>query len=160
MRLVCALPIALAATLFACSSDSQPSGGGSNVSPAGVGGRVADGQADVYAPGLTKAAGTMTVKLVEAKPGPPVKGNNELTLEVLDASGQPVDGATVTVTPWMPDHAHGSAVKPTVTPTGGGRYHVTDVYLAMAGLWQIKVDVQPAGGGALQEAVFQFFLDG
>jgi hypothetical protein len=83
-----------------------------------------------------------------------------MTIELLDAAGNPVDGATIVVTPWMPDHAHGSAVKPVVTSLGGGKYAIDKVYLAMAGLWQIKVGVQPASGGALQEAMFQFCLDG
>ncbi|MBX3209427.1 MAG: FixH family protein [Labilithrix sp.] len=140
----------------ACSGDDD----GDSGAPPPATGCAADDRKDIYTAGLSKPAGALSVKLVDATPGPPIKGTNAMTIEVLDAGGQPVDGATVTVTPWMPDHAHGSAVKPVVTGLGGGKYTVEKVYLAMAGLWQIKIAVQPAGGGPLQEATFQFCLDG
>jgi hypothetical protein len=158
MRLALLLS-SFAVALLACSSDSGGSTGNGGAASTATG-CAADHRKDIYTAGLTKPAGAMSVKLLDSDPGPPIKGTNELTIEVLDASGQPVDGATVTVTPWMPDHAHGSAVKPTVTPAGGGKYTVANVYLSMAGLWQLKVDVQPAGGSALPEAIFQFCLDG
>lgn len=150
--------VALASVVFAaaCSDGDEGSSGGA--SPAT--GCAADDRKDIYTAGLTKPAGAFSVKLIDATPGPPIKGTNAMTLEVLDADGRPVSDATVTVTPWMPDHAHGSAVKPVVTSLGDGTYSVEKVYLAMAGLWQIKVAVQPAAGGALQEATFQFCLDG
>jgi hypothetical protein len=98
--------------------------------------------------------------MVEATPAPPAKGTNAMTLELTDAGGKPIDGATITVTPFMPDHAHGSAVTPVVAPAGPGRYSVTKVYLPMAGLWRITVSVQAASGAPVQDAVFQFCLDG
>ncbi len=158
MRRLLVVSMALSSLVFAAACSDSDDDGGSGATPAT--GCAADGRKDIYAAGLTKPAGTFTVKLVEATPGPPIKGTNAMTLELLDAEGRPVDDATVTVTPWMPDHAHGSAVKPEVTSLGGGRYSVEKVYLAMAGLWEIKVSVQPAAGGVLQEATFQFCLDG
>lgn len=148
-----------AASLVACSSDDDgaSSGGGG---PKTATGCAADDRKDIYTAGLAKPAGAMSVRLVESRPGPPVKGTNAMTIEVVDAGGQPVDGATLTVTPWMPDHAHGSALKPVVSALGGGRYAVEKVYLSMAGLWQIKIAVQAPGGGAIEEATFQFCLDG
>ena len=154
--LVSSMIVLTALMVAACSGDDDESSSGAP--PAS--GCAADTRKDVYTAGLSKSAGSLSVKLLESRPGPPIKGTNAMTIEILDPGGQPVDGATVTVTPWMPDHAHGSAVKPVVTPVGGGKYDVEKVYLAMAGLWQIKVSVEPPGGGALQEAVFQFCLDG
>jgi hypothetical protein len=153
--LVSSFVFAVGFLLAACGSDDS-SGNGSALST----GCAADNRKDVYTAGMTKPAGSLEVKILDAKPGPPVKGTNEMTLEVLDASGQPVDGASITVTPFMPDHAHGSAVTPIVTPSGGGKYAVTKVYLAMAGLWKITVSIQLPGAAALQEAAFQFCLDG
>lgn len=147
---------ALLCAVAACSDDDA----GQSSTPGAATGCAADTRKDIYVAGLAKPAGALSVKLVDAKPGPPVKGTNELTLELLDASGNPVDGATVTVKPFMPDHGHGSAVTPSVTPSGAGRYAVSKVYLAMAGLWRITVSVQMPGGGPLQEAAFQFCLDG
>ena len=151
--------MALAMIAFvACSSGSETTPGSGTTSTAT--GCAADTRKDIYTAGLAKPAGTLSVKLLDSDPGPPIKGTNTMMLEVLDPGGQPVDGATITVTPWMPDHGHGSAVKPAVTALGGGKYSVANVYLVMAGLWQIKVDVQPAGGGQSHEATFQFCLDG
>ena len=160
LRVVATVLLSVALMSTACSGDDDEGGdkGSSGAPPAT--GCAADDRKDVYTPGLSKEAGTLSVRLIESNPGPPIKGTNTMTLEVLDAAGQPVEGATLTVTPWMPDHAHGSAVKPVVTATGGGKYTVEQIYLAMAGLWQIKVGVQTAGGGPLQEATFQFCLDG
>jgi hypothetical protein len=108
---------------------------------------------------MSKTVGTLTVKLLDSEPGPPIKGVNTMNIEVTDASGAPVDGAKITVVPWMPDHAHGSSVVPGVAPAGGGKYTLSNVYFIMAGLWQVKVDVT-VGAAATQEAIFSFCLDG
>lgn len=141
--------------LVACGDGSDAGGGASTAQTTGC---TADNRKDVYAPGLAKSAGDLTVKVTGAVPAPPVKGMNELTLELTDSAGA-VDGATVNVAPFMPDHGHGSTVTPVVAASGGGRYTVTKIYLAMAGLWKITVGVQRPGG-ALQEAAFQFCVDG
>jgi hypothetical protein len=152
-----------------CSSDDEGS--------SGTGGACAsDSRKDIYTAGLTKTTGSMMVRLVESiaisgatrTPGAPHKGTNELTVEILDANGAPLNltgpdgkflpGVTVTMTPWMPDHAHGSARKTIVTPSGNGRYTISDIWLSMAGLWQLSVNVTTASGS--QEAMFQFCLDG
>jgi hypothetical protein len=59
----------------------------------------------------------------------------------------------------MPDHGHGSSVKPAVTPKGGGTYDVTNVYLPMPGLWRLTVTVQMPNA-APQDAAFSFCIDG
>lgn len=147
-----------AALVAACSGGDDASSSSTSGAPAQTG-CAADNRKDVYTAGLAKPAGDLSVKLLEASPAPPAKGTNKMTIEVLDGAGKPVDGATITVTPFMPDHGHGSAVKPIVTPSGAGKYAIDKVYLAMAGLWKITVSVQMPGG-ALQEAAFQFCLDG
>lgn len=122
-------------------------------------GCAADTRKDLYTAGMTKPAGGLAVKLLEATPGPLIKGTNALKLEVRDEAGAPIDNATLKVTPFMPDHGHGSAVPPVVTAAGAGVYDVAKVYLSMAGLWQLKISVERPGAGT-QEAVFQFCLDG
>ena len=154
------MAVVTAAMVAGCSGEDDSGSSGTTSGSAPATGCAADTRKDVYTAGLSKPAGSLSVKLVESRPGPPIKGTNAMTLEIADAGGKPVDGATITITPWMPDHAHGSAVKPVVTPAGGGKYEVDKVYLAMAGLWQIKVAVQPPGGGPLEETMFQFCLDG
>jgi hypothetical protein len=156
LRIALVTAATAAALVGGCSSSDDTSGSAGSATATSC---SADNRKDIYAAGMTKTAGTITVKLVDANPGPPSKGMNELTLELSD-SGKPLDGATVTLTPKMPDHGHGSAVTPVVTPSGNGRYAVAKVYLAMAGLWQLVVDVQPTPGAPLQETAFQFCLDG
>lgn len=160
MRVAIASLFALLA-LAACGSSDDAGTPSSTMSGATTTGAAcaADTRKDVYAAGLTKAAGPLSVKVMNASPSPPSTGVNTLTLEVLDASGAPVDGAAITVTPWMPDHAHGSSVKPAVAAAGNGTYTITNVYLVMAGLWQVKVSVQRAPGDVV-DATFQFCLDG
>jgi hypothetical protein len=143
--------------VVACSSDDSSSSSSSTGGPAT--GCAADNRKDIYTAGLTKPAGDLQVKLLESKPGPPIKGTNELQIEVMDAGGAPLDGATVTVTPFMPDHGHGSALPPVTKPLGGGKYTVEKVYLSMSGLWRLTVSVQMPGG-AIKEAAFQFCVDG
>jgi hypothetical protein len=138
----------------ACSSESPPPGGGP-----GGGACATDTRKDTYVAGLSKSASNLSVRIVDATPAPPAKGTNAITLQVLDAGSRPLDGATITVTPFMPDHGHGSAVAPIVTAAGDGRYSVTKVYLAMAGLWRLTIAVAQPGGGT-SEVAFAFCLDG
>lgn len=147
----------LAVAASACGDDDHgdhgSSGGGGNATAC-----EKDTRKDLYTAGLSKQAGDLTVKIMDATPAPPTKGTNAMTLEIADAAG-PVAGATVNVLPFMPDHGHGSAVTPVVTDMGGGKYKVEKVYLAMAGLWRITVSVQKPGAAA-QEVAFAFCLEG
>lgn len=142
--------------VVACSSDDTTGDGSSGQTTA----CATDVRKDVYTAGLTKPAGALKVKLVEATPGPMVKGTNEMTIQLTDGADAPVEATVDVVKPFMPDHGHSSAVKPVVRSLGGGKYAVADIYLAMAGLWKITVTVQEPGGSGVQEANFNFCLDG
>ncbi|MBX3192704.1 MAG: FixH family protein [Labilithrix sp.] len=146
---------ALALALSGCSSEDPgaSSGGGRQTAC------EKDTRKDIYVAGLSKQNAGLSVKLVESTPAPPAKLTNAMTFQVLDGAGKPLDGATVSVVPFMPDHGHGSQVAPVVTPKGNGTYEVANIYLAMAGLWRITVSVQTPGG-APQEIAFQFCVDG
>ena len=148
---------AAAALVVACaSSDGGSDPGGSS----GTSACAQDARKDVYTAGLSKqTASAMSVKVMSATPAPPAKLTNELTLQLLDAAGRPVDGATISVVPFMPDHGHGSAVKPAVTPKGGGVYDVTNLYDPLPGLWRVTVTVQMPNVAA-QDVAFSFCIDG
>lgn len=119
-----------------------------------------DTRKDVYTAGLSKkTAGALSVKIMEATPAPPAKLTNAMTFQVLDGAGLPVDGASVSVVPFMPDHGHGSAVKPSVTPKGGGVYAVANLYYPMPGLWRVTVTIQ-VPNAAPQDVAFSFCIDG
>jgi hypothetical protein len=151
--------LAVAAT--ACSSSDDGGGSSGTSSTSGTASACAtDTRKDVYTAGLAKqTSGALSVKLMQASPAPPAKQSNALTFQVTDAAGKPVDGATLSVTPFMPDHGHGSSVKPTVTPMGGGTYDVANVYLPMPGLWRLTVTVQMPNVAA-QDVAFSFCIDG
>jgi hypothetical protein len=70
---------------------------------------------------------------------PPPAGDDGVELIVTDATtGDPVEGLTLAVTPWMPAMGHGTCCIPTFTNKGKGHYVSTDVSLFMPGEWQLR----------------------
>jgi hypothetical protein len=152
---------ALALALTACSSTSSGGGstGGTTTETSICAG---DPRATSYTVGLSAKAtdGAYAVTFVDAMPAPPTKGDNTWTVKITDSAGNPVDGATVTAKPFMPDHAHGSSITPQVTPMGtDGTYEVTLLDLFMPGIWQVTLTITPASGAA-DNVVFTFCVDG
>ncbi len=80
-------------------------------------------------------------------------GRNEIILSITDATGMNVERAKVEITPWMPEHGHGSLWPPTITEQGKGRYRAV-IALTMAGHWQLKVAVRK--GDLEDSTVFEF----
>ena len=82
-----------AASLVACSSEHDEH------TPSSSGGAASacerDSRKDTYAAGLAKTSDGVTVKLADAQPAPPRKGDNTLTMQVVDGAGKTVDGATL-----------------------------------------------------------------
>ncbi len=65
---------------------------------------------------------------------------------VIDGSGQPVDGATLTINGGMPQHGHGLPTRPRVTRSlGGGTYEIEGVRFNMGGWWEFKIAVSFEG---------------
>jgi hypothetical protein len=59
-----------------------------------------------------------------------------------EATGAPVTGASLTVSPFMPDHQHGpGAYTPQIQalPTPG-QYQISDINTWMPGYWEITID--------------------
>jgi hypothetical protein len=156
---------ALAATLalvFPACSSPPSAGGGSNTSQIQASVCAGDPRATAYAVGLSAKAtdGALAVTFVDANPAPPAKGENTWTVKIADGSGQPMSGATVTVTPFMPDHGHGSSIVPQVSPMGSdGTYEVSLLELFMPGIWQVTFTITPASGPP-GTVVFTFCVDG
>ena len=95
------------------------------------------------------------LRLVESVPGPPVKGRNTWTVEVEEiATGAALDNLELSVTPYMPDHMHGTTPV-VVTPVGGGAYTLAPVYLYMSGVWQVRFTIvgSEVGGGTTDTAM-------
>lgn len=115
-----------------------------------------------YAVGATATAtdGALSVHFLDAIPAPPAKGNNTWTVQILDGQGQPINGAAIVTKAFMPDHGHGSSIKPQATAKGAdGTYEITPVNLFMPGVWQITFEITAAGGVA-GSAVILFCVDG
>src|SRR2546421_9244784 len=79
-----------------------------------------DPRVEAIAAGTEKAGASNLLKLtlMSFDPTPPHKGNNSWTVRVTDAQGGAQAGATMQITTWMPDHKHGSTVKPAASPAG------------------------------------------
>jgi YtkA-like len=149
--------IVLAAALAACGGPSTGDG-----LPDAAYDCTTETRADMFSAGMMKAGsqGKLTFKLMSSTPAPPARGNNDWSIAIVDAvSGAPVAGAAMTVVPFMPDHNHGTSIKPTITDQGAGMYDVDPVNLWMPGLWQVTVTATPSGG-TLDKAVFSFCIPG
>lgn len=144
--------------VIGCSSDDKSSSTNDASDAAMTGGSCAsETRADTYAAGLEKvsASGNLRVSLLDASPAPPQKGDNVWTIAVHDAADAPIDGATLTMTPFMPDHGHGSAVTPVVAPAGeSGKYTIDKIYLPMAGYWEMTIRLGE------EQVVFGFCVEG
>jgi hypothetical protein len=121
------VPLAWASA--ACSGGTSPAGSGSF-------------PADPYTT-MTSDSGALVVD-VRTSPQPPSRGTIEVQLTVTKAGdGTPVDGLSLAVEPWMPAMGHGTST-PTVAPQGGGVYLVTEVYLYMPGVWELRTTLAGA----------------
>jgi len=73
----------------------------------------------------------------------PAKGLNAWTVQITDvATGLPTDGVIIKVTPRMPDHPNHGTLEVVVNRIGAGTYDVKPLYLYMAGLWNVKFEIQ------------------
>jgi uncharacterized GH25 family protein len=103
--------------------------------------------------------GILKVRLVSADPAPVAKGNNHWTIQVLDLSGKPVEGAAVQIKPFMPDHGHGTSIQPKVTPGEAGQFEISNLVLFMPGLWTVTFTVTTPTP-TTDTAVFGFCIGG
>ena len=119
-------------------------------------------RADPFAVGLDKhgEAGALDFKLMQADPAPPARGDNTWQLQISAMSagnvGATVAGAQLMVTPFMPDHAHGTPIQVAITDKGSGMYTLSPVNLWMPGLWETTI--QATSGSSSDQAVFRFCI--
>lgn len=126
---------------------------------------VSTGRGDTYVVGLEKkgTAGALDFKLMSADPAPPGRFLNNWVVEVSAMSngtvGAPMDGVSMVVTPFMPDHQHGAgAYKVKVAPVDGmpGQYSLTEINTWMPGYWEITIDA--TAGATTDSAVYKFCI--
>lgn len=150
--------LALALLLSAC-------GAGDDTSAPDATNCNADGRGETFTAGMMKT-GAMTgmqFTLVSSDPAPPARPDNTWVIAIADSTGAPLDGATMSVKPFMPDHNHGTGIVPSITPVAGtpGTYQAKPVNLFMPGVWEITITARPAGGGLADtdSAKFTFCID-
>jgi hypothetical protein len=99
--------------------------------------------------GLSATNEAMGVKvfLETANYRPPQNGSNTWTIAFTDMMGNPMPQANLTFAcAFMPLHGHGSNPK-MVNKLGSGRYELVNQNMAMQGGWEIRLWVDPTGGG-------------
>jgi hypothetical protein len=124
---------------------------------------AAETRDDDFAVGLQKTGdgGTLGFTLMTAEPAPPQRGDNAWVIQINQMAagviGAPVDGADITVSPFMPDHGHPAAKTVIIEPTGNpGEYEMSPINLWMPGLWETTIDATSAGGDDV--VVFRFCI--
>jgi hypothetical protein len=154
MRTLCVIPLLLAG-LFACSSSS--SSGTTGASDASDDGPVVcsastpalSAKQETYDAGMAQwgASKVFQFVLLDSSPAPVSAPSNLVwTMEILDASGKPVSGASFTkLRPWMPVHGHGTTEVTVMPGSKPGTYELNSLYLFMVGMWEIDITVQAGG---------------
>lgn len=118
------------------------------------------GTVDSYSANLPKAgtAGQIQFVLMNAQPAPPAKGNNTWTLKLMDASGAPIQSATLSIKTWMPMMRHGSSIAPRQAANTDDTYSISNLYLIMDGIWQVTFTAQ--SGSMKDTATYTFCVGG
>jgi hypothetical protein len=65
---------------------------------------------------------------------------------VLNVQLCPVDAVLARVDAVMPEHGHGMNYRPSVTAISDGRWRAEGLLFQMPGSWELRLDVQTAGG--------------
>jgi hypothetical protein len=162
-RAVCG--VALWLTLGACSAEGADADAGtSGGDTEGTVSCEQDPRVDAYQD-LTRAGdlGALSFRLAQAEPAPPAKGNNTFHLDITDASGAPMAGS-LKVDLKMPDHGHGTSVKPSVSfDPATGEWTIDPLYLFMPGVWRIQLeayDGSASAGAPLDRTALFFCIEG
>lgn len=145
--------------LLACTgADRSTESGPADSSPDTEPSICGDAAVDTWEAGMSRAGenGVYTFTLVAVDPAPPDKGDNVWTLHI--DGDAPVEGATVTLTPFMPAHGHGTTPADfSATDAGGGDYVSDPFDLFMGGVWETTVQ---ATGDGYDSVVFTFCIEG
>lgn len=115
MRRIVALCIALCTGFSACGSE----------------GAAPNGE-------LVASSGSFTGTL---EASPLEVGLNTAEVSLIDADGAPLEGATVSISPWMPAHGHGTETVEAEATDVAGAYATERLRFQMGGVWELRVHV-------------------
>jgi hypothetical protein len=142
------LASALASTLIPALAATGCHGGGTTPDADEALACMTSGRGDTYVVGLEHQGmnALYNFKLMSAMPAPPGRNLNTWVIQISwEATGAPVTGASLNVSPFMPDHQHGpGAYTPQVqempAPAPPGQYQISDINTWMPGYWEITID--------------------
>lgn len=77
-------------------------------------------------------------------------GPNSVEIRLRDRTGRPLEGARLTVAPWMTDTDSGVWEKPVVSEKGKGLYGADNVSIVRSGRWELKLSVKH---GSLEDRI-------
>lgn len=144
----CFVSVVTCGLLVACSNGETGNfPAGEHVVEAGAAEAACDGRGKplegLEVSAETDAGTKLTLAFLEGEPMPPIVGNNSWLFR-LEADGEPLMGAAsaITVTPFMPDHGHGTPTVVNVEEERAGTYRFEPVHTRMAGYWEMRVDVE------------------
>ena len=105
-----------------------------------------DTEVDTYEAGMTRMTvdGVFHVTLLETNPGPPEKGDNTMQIQIAypDAMDTPLEGRTVYLRPYMPEHEHGTSPSQyDAVEVESGIYKLGPFDLFMPGAWELPVHI-------------------
>jgi len=125
---------------------------------------MTSGRGDTYVVGLEHpgASGLLDFKLMSANPAPPGRNFNTWVIQINSMAGgvvgAPATGASMIVTPFMPDHQHGAgaySVQVEAMPDAG-QYKLSQINTWMPGYWEITIDAQV--GSVHDTVVYKFCI--
>lgn len=135
--------VASSAASFGCSSDdtrpNEPAAADGSTTTIGC---SADPRVQTFVPGMQAKSnsGRFVAEIASATPSPPQRGAGEAGINTwslkLTLDGA-VPTAPISVKTLMPDHGHGSPRAATVTARQDGTFAVENLFLFMAGVWEI-----------------------
>ena len=126
---------------FGCTSTEDPAPEPPSDGAAGAAAEsTCAGRGRPLRPQLVRSADDVDVELLSLEPEAPVVGDNTWRLR-LTRSDEALEGATLSVRPWMPDHEHASTKIVRVSELEAGTYRLSPVYLGMVGYWEIGIEL-------------------
>lgn len=84
---------------------------------------------------LEGEGGSLVFQMLSLDPEPVDLGANDWSVHVSDAAGVAQEGCALTVTPWMPDHGHGSNEPEGTAGSEPGQYLIEGIEFIMPGYW-------------------------
>lgn len=102
-----------------------------------------------FEPDLSVTAGDLTVRVVSVAPEPPrQKTPNDWVVQLEDAAGEPVDGATLSnPASYMEVHRHYGKTPPVVqVQKKPGQFKLDNIDFKMRGPWEVLFDVELESG--------------